>query len=83
MSYIQARCDAFESTLNPNKHVFSFSKYVFALANEIISVVHTGLKSLNVGIVKLIFLYLLLNQTLQFYHYKSISYQLYFLKHIY
>ena len=51
MSYIHARCDAFESTLNPIKHAFKFSKYVFALANEIISVVHTGVKSLNVGMV--------------------------------
>lgn len=40
-----AKCDGLLSTLSPIKQVFNFSKYVFAFAKAIISVVHTGVKS--------------------------------------
>ena len=45
MSYTHAKCDELLSTLNPNNSVFKFLKYVCALVNAIISVVHTGVKS--------------------------------------
>ena len=51
MSYIQAKCEGLLSTLSPNNSVFKFVKYVWALVNAIISVVHTGVKPLNLGII--------------------------------
>ena len=45
ISYTHARCDALLSILNPSNSVFSSLKYVCALVNAIISVVHTGVKS--------------------------------------
>ena len=51
MSYTQAKCDALLSTLNPSKHAFNCSKYGFAFEKAIISVVHTGVKAFNLGIV--------------------------------
>lgn len=50
-NFSHARCEALLSTLNPNKQAFCLLKYVFALLNAIISVVHTGVSSLNVGII--------------------------------
>ena len=51
MSYNHAKCELLLSTLSPNKQVFNFSKYELALANAIISVVHTGVKAFNLGIL--------------------------------
>ena len=45
MSYTHAKCEELPSTLNPNNSLLKFVKYVWALVNAIISVVHTGVKS--------------------------------------
>ena len=44
-NFCYASCDELLSTLKPNKQVFNLSKYRFAFAKAIISVVHTGVKS--------------------------------------
>ena len=51
ISYTHAKCEGLLSTLNPIKQVFNLSKYPLALANAIISVVHTGVKAFNLGIL--------------------------------
>ena len=49
-NFRSASCEELLSTLNPNNSVFRFLKYVLALVKAIISVVQTGVKSLNLGI---------------------------------
>lgn len=71
-NFVFTSCELLLSTLNPTRQAPLSSNLLLTFANAIISVVHTGVKSLNVGIVILIFQYLLSSQILQFYHYKSI-----------